>query len=151
MKVAFDTSVLVAAVLSSHRDHERAVAWLSAVSAGQLDGVVGVHVLGELWSVLTKLPVSPPISPRMAREAVNDVLNRFEAKPLTVQIYREAIDRCTSKGLRSGAIFDALHLATAEAAGAEALLTFNERDFVRLSVAESPPIVVPPDPPAIRL
>lgn len=67
-----------------------------------------------------------------------------------MQIYRDALDRCTSKGLRSGAIFDAVHLATAEAAGAEALVTFNERDFVRLSVAESPPIVVPPDPPAIR-
>ncbi|MEP7126022.1 MAG: PIN domain-containing protein [Byssovorax sp.] len=110
MKVAFDTSVLVAAVLATHRDHARAVVWLNAVSSGTLEGVVSVHVLGELWSVLTKLPVSPPISPSIARQAVNDVLTRFEAAPLTVQIYREALDRCTSKGLRSGAIFDALHL-----------------------------------------
>ena len=87
----------------------------------------------------------------MARQAVNDVLTWFEAVPLTVQIYREALDRSTSKGLRSGAIFDALHLATAEAAGVAAILTFNERDFARLSVTESPPIVVPPDPPAVRL
>ena len=150
MKIAFDTSVLVAAVLSTHRDHARAVVWLSTVSTGALEGVVSVHALGELWSVLTKLPVSPPISPTMARETVNDVLTRFEAEPLTLQIYREALDRCTTKGLRSGAIFDALHLATAEAAGAAALLTFNERDFVRLSVTGSPPIVVPPDPPAVR-
>lgn len=150
MKVAFDTSVLIAAVLSTHRDHARAVVWLSAVSAGTLDGLVSVQALGELWSVLTKLPVSPPISPKMAHETVNNVLTRFEAMPLTVQIYREALDRCTSKGLRSGAIFDALHLATAEASGAAALLTFNERDFARLSVTGSPPIVVPPDPPAVR-
>jgi predicted nucleic acid-binding protein len=149
MKVAFDTSVLVAAVLSTHRDHARAVVWLSAVTAGALDGVLSVHALGELWSVLTKLPVSPPISPRMALEAVNELLTRFEAEPLTVQIYRDALDRCASKGLRSGAIFDALHLATAEAAGAAALLTFNEREFARLSVTGSPPIVVPPDPPAV--
>ncbi len=151
MKVAFDTSVLVAGVLSTHRDHARAIAWLSAVSAGALDGMVSVHALGELWSVLTKLPVSPPISARTAREAIDDVLSRFEAVPLTVQIYREALDRCTSKGLRSGAIFDALHLATAEAAGAMTLLTFNEKDFTRLSVAGSPPILVPPDPPAVTL
>ncbi len=150
MKIAFDTSVLVAAVLSTHRDHARAVVWLSAVSTGALEGVVSVHALGELWSVLTKLPVSPPISATMARETVNDVLTRFEAEPLTLQIYREALDRCTSKGLRSGAIFDALHLATAEATGAAALLTFNERDFARLSGPGSPPIVVPPDPPAVR-
>ena len=149
MKVAFDTSVLVAAVLATHRDHARAVVWLSSVSGGALDGVVSVHALGERWSVLTKLPVSPPISPRTAREAINDVLTQFETVPLTVQIYREALDRCTSKGFRSGAIFDALHLATAEATGAAALLTFNERDFVRLSVSGSPPILVPPDPPAV--
>ena len=66
MKVAFDTSVLVAAMISTHRDHPRAVVWLDAVSAGTLEGVVSVHVLGELWSVLKKLPVTPPISPRLA-------------------------------------------------------------------------------------
>jgi len=150
MRVAFDTSVLVAAVLATHRDHARAAVWLNSVSVGALDGVVCVHALGELWSVLTKLPVSPPISPRTAREAISDVLTRFEVLPLTVQIYSNALDRCTAKGLRSGAIFDALHLATAESAGAAALLTFNERDFARLSVVGSPPILVPPDPPAVR-
>jgi predicted nucleic acid-binding protein len=88
MKVAFDTSVLIAAMLSTHRDHARAVAWLHSVSAGALEGVVSVHALGELWSVLTKLPVSPPISPRTAREAVNDIVTQFEVVPLTVQIYQ---------------------------------------------------------------
>ncbi len=31
MKIAFDTSVLVAAMISTHRDHARAVVWLNAV------------------------------------------------------------------------------------------------------------------------
>jgi predicted nucleic acid-binding protein len=149
MKVAFDTSVLVAALLSSHRDHLRALAWLGAVSDRRLNGVVGAHALAEVWSVLTKLPVSPPITAASARAAVGDILAGFEVVPPTVQIYVGALDRCASKGLRSGAIFDALHLATAEAAGAGALLTFNERDFTRLSIAGGPSIVVPPDPPAI--
>jgi predicted nucleic acid-binding protein len=55
VKVAFDTSVLAAALVASHRDHARAMVWLSAVSEGTLDGVVSVHALSELWSVLTKL------------------------------------------------------------------------------------------------
>ncbi len=149
MKVAFDTSVLVAATLSTHRDHARAVVWLNAISTGEIDGIISVHALGELWSVLTKLPVSPPISARTAHEVINDLQARFDAVPITVEIYRDALDRCASKGLRSGAIFDALHLATAEAAGATVLITFNERDFTRLTVATSPPIIVPPDPPAV--
>ena len=101
--------------------------------------------------MLTKLPVSPPISASSARQAGNEILARFETVPLPVQIYRDALDRCTSKGLRSGAIFDALHLATAESTGAAAIVTFNEQDFARLSVATSPSVVVPPDPPAVTL
>ncbi|WP_437807060.1 type II toxin-antitoxin system VapC family toxin [Sorangium sp. So ce1078] len=149
MKVAFDTSVLAATLVASHRDHPRAIVWLSAVSEGALDGVVSVHALSELWSVLTKLPVSPPISPFVAREAISELLDRFEAVSLTVQILMKAVERCASKGLRSGAIFDAIHLATAESVGAAALLTFNDRDFTRLSVASAPQIVAAPDPPAI--
>jgi predicted nucleic acid-binding protein len=53
MKVAFDTSVLVAALVATHRDHARALVWLRAVSSGAIEGVVSVHVLGEVWSVLT--------------------------------------------------------------------------------------------------
>lgn len=149
MKVAFDTSVLVAALHAPHRDHARAIVWLDAISTGALSGTISVHALSELWSVLTKLPVSPPISARTAREVIDDVQARFEAVPLTVQIYRQALLRCASRDLRSGAIFDALHLATAEAAGATALITFNERDFTRLLTADSPVIIVPPDPPAV--
>jgi len=149
MKVVFDTSVLVAGLLAAHRDHARAAVWLEAISTEKLSGVVSVHALGEVWSVLTKLPISPPISPKMARDAVLAMLRQFEAVPVTVEIYEHALERCSLKGLRSGAIFDALHIVTAEATGAVAIITFNERDFARLSVGSSPKVIVPPDPPAI--
>lgn len=47
MKIVFDTSVLIAALLATHRDHARAIVWLTAVSEGRVDGVVSVHGLGE--------------------------------------------------------------------------------------------------------
>lgn len=150
MKVAFDTSVLVAATHSAHRDHARAIVWMDAISTGALQGTISVHAMGELWSVLTKLPVSPRISPKTAREVIDGIEARFETIPLTLQIYRDALDRCSSKSLSSGAIYDALHLATAEAVGVVALITFNEQDFIRLSAADSPTIIVPPDPPAVE-
>ena len=151
MKVAFDTSVLVAALLSAHRDHAHAIVWLDAVAGGNLVGVASVHALNEVWSVLTKVPVSPPISPRMAYEAIRNIAVCIEIAPLTREICTNAIDRCATKGLRSGAIFDALHLLTAEAVTADSFLTFNEKDFVRLTTETSPPIIVPSSkvPPSI--
>jgi predicted nucleic acid-binding protein len=69
----------------------------------------------------------------------------------TERIYRTALARCTARTLTSGIVFDALHLVTAEEAGADAMLTFNHADFVRLTDVGSPRIVVPPDPPAVAL
>jgi hypothetical protein len=51
-------------------------------------------------------------------------------------VYNEALQRCTDRGFASGVVFDALHLVGAEHAGADALVTFNGADFLRLA---SPP------------
>jgi predicted nucleic acid-binding protein len=149
VRVAFDTSVLVAALVASHLHHARALPWLHAVAGGTLDGVVDAHTLGELWSVLTRLPLSPPIDGRSARASVLHVREQFEVLTLAPQVYLDAMDRCASKGLRSGAVFDAIHLAAAEAAGVGALVTFNLVDFSRLAMPASPRILAPPDPPAV--
>lgn len=66
-------------------------------------------------------------------------------------LYLAAVERCATLGLVSGAIFVALHVVSAERWGADAILTFNESDLVRLSLPTSPRVVVPPDPPAVTL
>jgi predicted nucleic acid-binding protein len=71
--------------------------------------------------------------------------------PPTAHIYRTALARCTARRLASGIVFDALHLVTAEEAGADAMVTFNQADFARLTDTGSPRIVVPPDPPTVTL
>ncbi|MEI9937317.1 MAG: hypothetical protein WDO69_08825 [Pseudomonadota bacterium] len=50
--------------------------------------------------------------------------------------------------MKSGVVFDALHLLDAEQAGADVFLTFNPSDFTRLAVESSPPVVVPSVPPS---
>jgi predicted nucleic acid-binding protein len=151
VRVAFDTSVLVAGLIVTHQHHARALPWLHAVALGSLQGVVDAHTLGEVWSVLTKLPVSPPIDGRAARTSVLHIRERFEVVTLPTDVYLAAIERCATKGLRSGAVFDAVHLAAAEASGVQALVTFNVSDFARLATPASPTIVAPPDPPAVVL
>jgi predicted nucleic acid-binding protein len=151
VRVAFDTSVLVAGLHEAHPHHGRAAVWIHAVTGGHAVGLVTWHALAELWSVLTRLKRPSRPSPEQALQVVRRVQGAFDVRPLEPAIYDEAIQRCTDRGFASGVVFDALHLVAAERAGAEALLTFNGPDFVRLAVASSPPIVIPPDPPSVAL
>ena len=150
MQVAFDTSVLVAALVASHPMHARAMAWVSAAVRREIVGECSWHAVAETWSVLTRLPTSPPISGAMADIALGRLTERVVPVALEAEVYRAAIRRCAERGLRSGALFDALHLLCAEAAGAEVFLTFNPSDFIRLSRDGGPEITVPPDPPGLR-
>ena len=69
----------------------------------------------------------------------------------TTQTYVAAIERCSSRSLKSGAVYDALHLVEAERAGADLMLTFNPSDFLRFAEGEKPKVVIPPDPPSINV
>lgn len=151
MRVAFDTSVLVASIVASHRHHARAHCWLQAVESGSLEGLASWHAMTETWSVLTRLPVTPRITPLTAWGAVRRLRAVLTLLAPTERIYRTALVRCTARALTSGVVFDAVHLVTAEESGADAMLTFNHADFARLVDSGSPQIVVPPDPPAVTL
>lgn len=148
MRVAFDTSVLVAALVEGHPFHARAWCWLEAAAGGEIDAECSWHAVAETWSVLTRLPLDPPVGPALARLAIDRLLENVEPVELGAAEYRLAIVRCAGRNLRSGALFDALHLASAEARGTDCLATFNPVDFERLRAEGSPPVVVPPDPPA---
>ncbi len=152
MKVAFDTSVLVAALLEAHPHHKRAQLWLEAVAEKTIEGIFSRHALAETWSVLTRLPLKPRLSGREALHVLDRLReNGFTPVDLTAETYDIAVRRCVDTGLISGAVFDALHLASAEAAEAEVMLTFNVKDFGPLS-GEGPPLVLaPPDPPSLEV
>jgi predicted nucleic acid-binding protein len=151
VRIAFDTSVLVAGLHQAHPHHRRALAWIDAVAESRGTGLVTWHALAELWSVLTRLPGSARPSPEQALQIVRRVQDVFDVHPLESAIYDEALRRCTDRGFSSGVIFDALHLVAAEHAVADALVTFNSADFLRLALPTSPRITVPPDPPDVTL
>ena len=148
MKVALDTSVLVPAVVQAHPNHARARWWFEPARRG-VRRIATWHALAETWSVLTSLPLEVPVRGEEARRAVESLRARLRVVPLDEIAYGAALDRCARLDLRSGAIYDALHLVAAEREDADLLLTFNERDFRRLSVSGKPRIAVPPDPPGM--
>lgn len=147
MKAALDTSVIIAGVIGDHPHHARARWWLRA--RRNLERIASWHAYAEAWAVLTALPIEPRVSGEVAT-AVLDRLRRsirFVAPRTTT--YPAAAGRCNARGLRSGAIYDALHLVTAEAEAADVFLTFNVDDFSRLSEPNGPRIAAPPEPPGM--
>ena len=66
MKICFDTSALVAALLQKHPLHALAFPHLQAVRAGQTQGYLTTQALAELFAALTALGVGVRASSRSA-------------------------------------------------------------------------------------
>jgi predicted nucleic acid-binding protein len=132
MKVLFDTSVLVAAFEVSHPRHGVCLPWLQRAQEQEIDGYISTHSFAELYSVLTRLPVRPPISPAIAQRLIDDNLGLFAAITLAANDYQQAIACMVGLNLPGGGIFDALIAQAALKAKVDMLLTLNPSHFTRL-------------------
>lgn len=132
MKVAFDTSVIVAALLESHPNFATASPWIGALDAGDIEGVWTTHAYAETWAVLTRLPIAERVTGQDASRALDSLAAVQQPTALDFGTYQQAAQRASEAGGRSGIIFDAVHLVAAEVAGSEVFLTYNVADFERL-------------------
>ena len=57
----------------------------------------------------------------------------LDVVPLSAADYKVGLTRVTTLGMRSGAIYDALHVRCAERAGCDRIITYNVTDFERLA------------------
>ena len=130
MKVCFDTSVLVAAVVDQLANHESALACFARYTRGRHRGCCATHALAECYATLTALPLPRRVQPEEARMLVEEnFLGRLEILELTRADYAAALARTSRLGLVSGIIYDALHLAAAERAGCQRLFTYDLAHF----------------------
>ena len=143
MKVLFDTSVLVAAFIVSHPRHSICLPWLQQVQKKEIDGYLSTHTFAELYSVLTRLPVKPSISPAIAQSLINENLSSFLAIPLTADDYREAISVMVRLNLPGGGIFDTIIAQAALKAKADIILTLNPNHFTRLGDSIAQKVKIP--------
>ena len=145
MKVLLDTSVLVAAMLETHPDHQVALSCLQQVRDGTHQGLVSAHSLVELYAVLTRLPIQPKISSALADQLIRDnVLDVFEVISLSGDDYAEIISHLAKNNLMGGVTYDALHLYAAWKAKADQVITANVKDFRRIYPQFADKIVSPP-------
>ena len=132
MIALFDTSVLVAAFIESHDRHDEALARFRRAGSGDSRLHLSSHSLAELFAVLTRLPLSPRISPDLARRMIRQNLRDARVISLEKRDYQRVIDRMADLQLAGGAIYDAIIVQAALKAGADRLLTLNSRDFRRI-------------------
>lgn len=133
MKILFDTSVLVAAIVEAHPVHESALPWLQRVKNTEDTGMVAAHSIAELYAILTTLPIHPKISPRVALQLIQqNVLSVCEIIALSDEDYKAVIIHLSEANISGGVIYDALILYAALKAEVEQVITLNEKDFRRI-------------------
>ncbi len=132
MRVFFDTSVLVPAVVDQLANHEAAFDALLNYTAGSHRGYCSTHALAECYATMTAVPLSRRILPVEARQLIQEsILGRVTAVALEADDYTHAIERVADAGLASGAVYDALHVCCAERMSIDRILTYNLGDFER--------------------
>lgn len=143
VKVLFDTSVIIAASLPQHPSHIPCFSQLQAVKTAQVHGCFSTHSLAELYSVLTRMPSTPRMSPQAVELLINGLLQYLEAVPLERSDYQAAIAQMSVLNLPGGGIFDALIAQAALKASVDRLLTLNPKHFNRLDEAIALLVFVP--------
>ncbi len=144
MKVLFDTSVLIAALIDSHANHVRAFPWLLKAKRGEIEGCIGTHTLAELYAILTSLPVQKKVSSTDVWRLIQDsVLSSFEIVQLTKDDYQFVLESLAQNGIRGGTTYDALIAHAAYKTNVDKLLTLNQSHFKRVypaiaSIIEEP-------------
>lgn len=131
-RILFDSSVLVAGMLKKHAQHAIALHWFKKEKEGEFKIVIASHSLLETYSVLTRLPLMPKISPDIARKLiVENISNIVETIALPTEEYFSLLQDCADQYLSGGVVYDALIFKTARFAKVDHLLTFNTNDFMR--------------------
>lgn len=134
MKFFLDTNVLVAACLTEHEHHGRALPILQSIHDKVASGCASGHALLEMYAILTRLPRSPRLSPLQAASLIEEnVYEYLTVVTLNAREYSELIKALSKQGAAGGQSYDALHLACARKCGADRFYTFNVRHFQSLA------------------
>jgi predicted nucleic acid-binding protein len=123
----FDSSVLIAAFWGGHANHGASIQCLSG--ADKKHSSCGIHSLGEVYAVMSSLPVAPGIPAEQVMLFVEEVRSRLILVSLDEKEYLQTIQKCADRGFTSGRIYDALLLSCAAKSGAQTIFTWDLKHF----------------------
>lgn len=133
MKVFFDTSTLVAALIESHESHEQALPWLDRALGNDIEAFVAAHSLAELFATLTRIPTRPRIAPGLALRILREnVLSAFQPVALSAEECVRTLKKMADLDCSGGVVYDGLIAAAAASVGIHRFLTLNVVHFRRV-------------------
>lgn len=138
MKRFLDSSILVAALLEDEPHHEACLALLDRPRSS-----AWTHALAETFSTLTGGRIGNRVRTVQATELLEAL------RPHLIWVALDAADtiaeiaEASVRGVRGGALYDALHLRAARKTGAEVLYTLNARHFLSIARIGDPRIETP--------
>lgn len=134
MKVLLDTSVLVSVMVESHPHHEWSLHWLKRTLGGEIGAIVRAHSLLELYAVLTRLPLRPPLpAPTVRKLLQSNLCGKVDVRALTPEEYWSFMAELSDSGAVGGQVYDWLIGYAGKLSGAETIVTLNPRHFATMA------------------
>ena len=130
MKAFLDTSVLIATFYAQHQFHQPSIDLFLRFKKNE--ACCGAHSLAEIYSSLTGRTGRERVSGDEAMLFLGDVRERLTIVSLEDQEYFKALEASSALGIVGGAIYDALLAHCAIKVKAQAIYTWNIKDFTRL-------------------
>ena len=129
MKAFLDTSVLVATFYAHHQFHQPSIDLFLRFKKNE--ACCGAHSLAEIYSSLTGRS-RERVSGDEAMLFLADARERLAIVSLDREEYFKALEASSALGIAGGAIYDAVLARCAIKAKAQAIYTWNAKDFTRL-------------------
>lgn len=126
---------MIAALSAWHPHYHQAAGAIGGRLAGGDTMVLAGPALVETYSVLTRLPPPHRLSPTSGIRLLQSFEgNAAELVALDGDAYVRLVRSAAERGIAGGGIYDAVIGACGVAAGVDAILTFNDRQFRRLGL-----------------
>ncbi len=132
MKAFLDTSVLVPVFLADHVHHRASLD--TFLRFKKQESSCAAHSLAETYSTLTRLPGRHRVSGEQAMLFLGEIRERLTLVALDEAEYYKSIERAAGRGMRGGAIYDAILASCALKIKADTLYTWNLKHFQQLEL-----------------
>ena len=134
MKILFDSSVLIAAFVESHPNHDAALSFLIRAKNGEFELFVCAHTILEVYSVLTSAPFRPPITTIIAKRLIENNIKSFaQIIYLSAEDYFRIVEKMCAFDFKGGIVYDSIIVECALKSKVDEILTLNSKDFLRLT------------------